>query len=92
MSCCGQKRTQVSQTTQRAEASQPSAETISQPQIDPRVYFQYVGKTALTIVGPISQKRYRFEHPGVVVEVDPKDKRAFAGVSVLTPVIKHLQT
>jgi hypothetical protein len=47
-----------------------------------------VGKTGLTVVGPRTHKRYRFDHTGAVVAVDRRDGRALAAVSVLMPVAK----
>jgi hypothetical protein len=51
-----------------------------------RVQFEYVGRTALTAVGPVSGKRYRFDHPGVVVVVDPRDRPGLAVVPNLRAV------
>lgn len=44
------------------------------------VQFEYFGKTALTAIGPISGKRYRFDRPGAVVPVDPRDRPGLARV------------
>jgi len=59
-----------------------------QPESDPRVYFQYIGAKGLTVIGPMSRRRYRFESTGVVLAIDPMDKRALASVSVLRQVSK----
>jgi hypothetical protein len=48
--------------------------------------FQYVGRTALTVVGPVSGARYRFERPGSQVRVDPRDRSALLRVPALRPV------
>jgi hypothetical protein len=45
--------------------------------------FEYIGNTALTVVGPITGARYRFDHPGSRVHVDPRDRPALAQVPVL---------
>ena len=90
MACCGDKRKKASQAVRASQASKPKEVTVPQPESDPRVYFQYVGETALTIVGPNSRKRYRFDRPSAVVEVDPRDKRAFSGVTVLRQAQKDL--
>jgi hypothetical protein len=34
--------------------------------------FTYTGNTGLTVVSPISGKRYRFEQPGAKLVVDPE--------------------
>ena len=45
-----------------------------------RVMFEYVGNTGMTVVGPATGKRYRFDRPGARLEVDLRDRRALAGV------------
>jgi hypothetical protein len=44
------------------------------------VFFEYVGRTALSVVGPATGKHYRFERPGARLEVDLRDRRAMAAV------------
>jgi hypothetical protein len=51
-------------------------------------YFQYLGKTGLTVIGPRTRRRYRFDRPGAVVAVDRRDERALAAVSVLRQVAR----
>jgi len=53
---------------------------------DSPAFFQYLGQTGLTLIGPRTGKRYRFDGPGAVVAVDPKDQRALAGVTLLRQV------
>jgi hypothetical protein len=48
--------------------------------------FQYLGKTALTAVGPVSGRHYRFSQPGAIVEVDFRDRGALATVPNLRQV------
>lgn len=88
--CCGKKRAEESQTTQTNPAPKAEERILAQPQpeSDPLVYFQYLGATGLTLIGPTSRKRYRFDSPGAVLVVDPRDKRALTGVSVLRQVSK----
>lgn len=43
-------------------------------------YFEYVGKTGLTVVGPVTGRRYRFERPGALLAVDERDSSSMAGV------------
>jgi hypothetical protein len=45
--------------------------------------FQYLGRTALIVVGPISGAHYRFERPGSQVRVDPRDHSALLRVPAL---------
>jgi len=42
--------------------------------------FQYVGKTAITAVGPVSGRQYRFDYPGAILPVDPRDRASLATV------------
>jgi hypothetical protein len=48
--------------------------------------FQYVGKTAITAVGPISRRQYRFGYPGAIVQVDPRDRASLAAVPNLRQI------
>jgi hypothetical protein len=79
------------------EAIEPSlsatlegARTDSQPlpELEPTVYFQYLGRTGLTVVAPRTRKRYHFDRPGAVVAIDPRDRRSLGTVSVLRQVRK----
>jgi len=92
--CCGNKRTEEARTTQTHLAPKPEEKIIVQPQpeSDPSVYFQYLGTKGLTVTAPTSGKRYRFDSPGAIVVVDPRDRRALAGVSILRQVIKVAET
>lgn len=91
MSCnCGKKRAQPLQTTQASRVLEPGERTSLQhrPEHDTLAYFQYVGKTGLTVIGPKTRKRYRFDNHGAVVAADPRDKRALAAVPTLREVRK----
>lgn len=46
----------------------------------PVVVFEYIGKTALTAIGPVSGRHYRFSSPGATLEVDPRDSTSLAAV------------
>ncbi len=50
------------------------------------VYFRYVGRTGLTVVGPITGTRYRFDRNGAVIPVDAKDGRSLAAIANLRRV------
>jgi hypothetical protein len=45
--------------------------------------FEYIGRTALTVFGPISGAPYRFPGPGSRLAVDPRDRAALSAVPVL---------
>ncbi|HKF50521.1 MAG TPA: hypothetical protein VKB38_24365 [Terracidiphilus sp.] len=50
------------------------------------VYFQYSGKTAITVNGPISGTRYRFPSPGCRLPVDIRDRAAIAAIPGMVQV------
>lgn len=84
MPCCGQRRSQVSiagQTDVRQSSVQPIRTRHSV------AYFQYVGPTAMTVVGPVTGTRYRFDGPGAVLPVDLRDRAAVAAVLKLRQVL-----
>ena len=81
MSCCGRQRTQFQGTGQ------------SPPRVDdrrrqplPAIRFEYVGATGLTVPGPVTGKRYRFDNPGSRLLVDPQDAPSLAAVPHLRRV------
>jgi hypothetical protein len=50
------------------------------------VRFSYAGSTALTVLGPATGRRYRFDQPGAVLPVDARDAAALASVPGLRQV------
>lgn len=52
------------------------------------VYFEYVGKSGLTVFGSATNKKYRFDRPGSRVEIDPRDRPSLAKVPSLREVTK----
>jgi hypothetical protein len=59
------------------------------PPVHPAVVFEYVGKTALTAIGPVSGRHYRFSRPGAILEVDPRDGASLAAVPSLRKKLAH---
>lgn len=51
------------------------------------VYFEYIGKTALTVLGSITGKRYRFTKHSERVAVDLKDRLSLVAVPNLRQVL-----
>lgn len=84
--CCGRGRTTTAVgipnriATNRMVAN-PAPIT---PQSGPA--FEYIGRTALTVVGPITGANYRFERPGSRLRVDPRDRQGLLQVPVLRAV------
>ena len=85
--CCGKNRTGISQTTSstvsRAVQSPPA---FLMGQRSSTAYFEYTGKTAMTAMGPLSGRTYRFVSPGCRLEVDLRDCRHLAAVPNLVRI------
>jgi hypothetical protein len=94
MPCCGKKRAQIRRKNQARRVPEPAKKTDAQPQPEPDrgVYFQYLGKTGVTVIGPWTRQRYCFDRPGAVVAVDPRDRRSLSIVPVLRQVRKPTET
>jgi hypothetical protein len=66
--CCGKGREQLQRTSPPAQELRASSGSVL------AVLFEYVGNTALTVVGPVTGRRYRFGRPGDRVLVDLRDR------------------
>jgi hypothetical protein len=60
MSCCGNRYAGFQARSARSDP--PSRSPSSGAPIDPT--FEYVGGTSLTVIGPVTGRRYRFERTG----------------------------
>lgn len=83
---CGNKRTAL------IEQQSANAGIISSTEIDTtynkkQMRFEYIGKTALTVTGSITGKRYRFSSPGDILPIDISDAGGLMSVPVLRKVI-----
>ena len=80
---CGNKRNTFSQ-----QKSEPSNPNVQKPLITntPNANFEYTGKTALTVVGNITGKSYRFSRTGDVQIIDHRDAPGMK----LIPVLKRI--
>jgi hypothetical protein len=76
MACCGDNRAQLNLIRQALEPGKLA---------DP-VFFQYTGRTGLTVIGRATRIRYRFDNPGAVVAVDKRDQLALSFVPNLRQV------
>jgi hypothetical protein len=88
MPCCGHKREQIRGINPIPQALKRGSRASVEPQVTRRfsVCFEYVGRTGLTVIGPISGKHYRFERPGARLVVDPRDQLSLAAVPKLRQV------
>jgi hypothetical protein len=91
MSCCGKGRAKLLQTIQANQMLEPGKQTSLQNQSERHspIYFQYIGKTGLTVLGRETRNRYRFDGPGAVVAVDVRDQLAMTAVPNLRQVKVH---
>ena len=77
--CCGRQQGLESNRFSRVSAG--AAIAVEKRQTLPAgVRFEYIGKTALTVVGPVTGKRYRFRWPGECLEIDVRDRSWIAFV------------
>lgn len=49
--------------------------------------FEYTGKTALTVTGSITRKRYYFSHPNQAQKIDYRDAPGMMAVPLLKKVV-----
>jgi hypothetical protein len=82
MSCCGKKREQFTAgVSDRPHSGRPvSHSAMPRQMLQSRVFFEYVGRTGLTVIGSATGNQYRFERTGTRLEVDLRDRFAMTGV------------
>jgi hypothetical protein len=71
--CCGKTSSQPSGSASRTPAGRPPAPAASKG-LTKGSRIEYIGRTALTVVSPLTGKRYRFPAPGASLEVDVRDQ------------------
>lgn len=76
MTCCGRQRMQI----RASESTHSVARRSAAP------FFQYVGRTGMTVRGPVTGQPYRFVGHGSILAVDPRDRRGLASVPNLRQV------
>ena len=94
MSCCGKKRasfpagTPVTPVSFTVTEAARSPETAGEPgnSRSSSIFFEYTGKTGLTVWGAVSGKRYRFDKPGSRVIIDPRDRPSLVQVPRLKQI------
>ena len=86
MACCGGARKQVYANNAITDAKDESGAGGIRAVPQTVVSFEYVGERGLTVAGPITRRRYRFESPGARVEVDARDAPSFVAVPNLRRV------
>lgn len=89
MACCGGKRRSYPQPSPRPAvggAGLGAQRTSYRRPAAPQIFFEYVGEKAMTVIGSVSGRRYRFASPGAVVAVDGRDSTSIAAVPGLRRV------
>lgn len=83
--CCGKSRTQFRPGISSPQPPRPAQVASPQPRFAryPGLTFQYIGRTGLTVRGPVTGRQYRFNRPGSRVEVDPRDRPSVASIPML---------
>ena len=83
---CGNKRSSL---PQQRKVEAPKAQT-PKPIISttPDANFEYTGKTALTVVGNVTGKNYRFSRTGAVQIVDHRDAPGMKMIPVLKRIFQ----
>lgn len=71
MPCCGQNR---------LAAAQPARQPSGQPA---GMFLQYTGRTAITVIGRVTGRKYHFATPGSRQTVDPRDRTSLRGIGTL---------
>jgi hypothetical protein len=86
--CCGRNRPSL---PSMGRVSQP-LRTVHHGGVQPSAptsavtYFQYNGRTAMTVHGPVSGTVYRFHAPGRRVVVDLRDRASLTAIPQLAEV------
>jgi hypothetical protein len=52
--------------------------------------YQYVGRTAMTVVSPATGRRYRFDRPGAQQQVDARDRQWIERVPNIRPAARRV--
>ncbi len=87
MACCGKQRKQLYKSTEaQTSGTIPGQAGFMAGPKRSVVLFEYRGNSSLTVHGFVSGKRYWFERPGHVVEVDERDRNLLLAM----PSLKQL--
>jgi len=89
--CCGNNRAKLAQ----MKAPSPGPGTVQRSDAFGRAsrnmvaYFEYIGKMAVTVIGPVTGLKYRFPASGSRLAVDLRDRQYVAKIPQLQE-IRHL--
>ena len=71
--CCGRQAFSTQDPVRHATAAAPVA-PVRDNTFSAAARFEYTGKTALTVVSPLTGRKYRFRHPGECLDVELRDQ------------------
>ena len=80
---CGSKREYLTKQYSTTTGIISSAEEHADNNRRANIRFEYIGNTALTVTGSITGRRYRFNRPGEILQVDSSDVSGLMLVPVL---------
>jgi hypothetical protein len=80
---CGNKRASLNQHTNLQSEAMRSKKYHSSTN---GIKFQYIGKTALSAIGSITGKQYRFNFTGDIQLIDSRDVYSMAAITVLKKI------
>jgi len=72
-----------------AQPSRGSARSMPSRVVPYAPQFEYIGRTALTVAGPVTRQAYYFDRPGARLAVDPRDSPWLMSVPHLRPVTRR---
>lgn len=82
---CGNKRTEYNRLVK--DSAQQNIHGYVPPKMWSDVNFKYTGKTALSVVGSITGRHYRFQKTGDVQTIDYRDANAMMAIPVLNKIV-----
>ncbi|MGE5342044.1 MAG: hypothetical protein ACM3SY_11265 [Candidatus Omnitrophota bacterium] len=82
MACCGNRRQEVAGIGSLTRTPNFGERNAAQPMRKryTEAFFEYIGTTAMTVIGSQTGNRYRFERTGHIVKVDLRDRLSLAAV------------
>lgn len=85
MSCCGSQRQSLPKppTPTRAAAPNVDASPLRATAPQAAVWFVYTGRGAITVVGGVTGRHYRFAQTAARVPVDPRDAVTMRRIATL---------
>jgi hypothetical protein len=80
---CGKKRTEYSSS---ANTGNVHVKKENPAQTPSQIRFEYIGKTALTVIGNVTRKHYHFDYPGDKQNIHYRDIQGVMTIPVLKKV------